>query len=498
MSLDIAVVLAHLTGRVLVPYHFRIPRRRAGERVRPGHEPLALVPDLFEIPVAWSHEYLEKRRPPAADAVTCDWAPVCDSVFHPTGDALADEELFRAFRNGRPHAYTFNARESEAADLHVRTETLGFYSHFFYLDERTRADVIQLMKRLQPKRPYRELAERIAAGLGRFNAIHVRRGDFVSTHFTPRARVVSGQEIVANLASRMPRDLPLVICTDGSPQEAIFGPIQRHFHETIFLDQYLEEEPRLRREPAELPFDDEIAVALLNQLVASQAEVFAGTLFSTFTALIHRLRGFVGREPNFLYCHNDFASPFVRFEACEFLPVDEGPFSWNRTRYPLGPHAYSWFREWPEAFDATPPRTATDGVGEGVVQLSARQAMVHGEAARIMVDEAGQEMIGYWTNAADFLTWQLSPQAPRAYWVEIRHACPGDSSGSRYTLGIEGGDHVEGCVWDTGGWRALAPWLLLGRIRVPAGSATLVLRVLDKPGFAVMNLSAVRLVPADG
>ena len=27
MSLDIAVVLAHLTGRTLVPYRFRLPRR---------------------------------------------------------------------------------------------------------------------------------------------------------------------------------------------------------------------------------------------------------------------------------------------------------------------------------------------------------------------------------------------------------------------------------------------------------------------------------------
>ena len=212
MSLDIAVVLAHLTERVLVPYHFRIPRR-AGERVRPGHliEPLVLVPDLFEIPVAWSHEYLEEKRPPAADAVTCDWAPVYDSVFYPAGDALADEALFRAFRNGRPHAYTFDARESEAADLHLRTETLGFYSHFFYLDQRTRADVIQLMKRLQPKRPYRELAERIAAGLGRFNAIHVRRGDFVSTHFTPRATVVSGQG-----SSPISRRACLAICRSSS------------------------------------------------------------------------------------------------------------------------------------------------------------------------------------------------------------------------------------------------------------------------------------------
>ena len=35
------------------------------------------------------------------------------------------------------------------------------------------------MKRLRPKRPYLEVAERIAASFGSFNAIHLRRGDFV-------------------------------------------------------------------------------------------------------------------------------------------------------------------------------------------------------------------------------------------------------------------------------------------------------------------------------
>ena len=51
MSLDIAIVLAYLTGRLLVPYRFRLPRQSPVD-ARPGRvlEPL-LVPDLFDIPV---------------------------------------------------------------------------------------------------------------------------------------------------------------------------------------------------------------------------------------------------------------------------------------------------------------------------------------------------------------------------------------------------------------------------------------------------------------
>lgn len=354
MSLDIAVVLAHLTGRVLVPYRFRMPRRSpvedASGRV---HEPL-LVPDLFDIPVAWSDEYLMKTWISVPGALECAWAPVFESVFAFPASSVNEDARFQAFRNGRRHVYAFDEQHEEVADLHINTLALGHYSYYFFLDDERRRGVIDLMRRLRPKRPYGEVAERVAASLGAFNAIHVRRGDFVANELAKekisRTTSVSGQEIVANLATRMDRDDPLVICTDGSSREELFGPIQQYFRETIFLDRYLRESANTRAMIAQLPRDDETVEALLTQLVASKAQVFAGTMFSTFTALIQRMRGLAGRDSSFLYCHNDFASPLVHYDRCEFLPVDDGPYSWNRIRYPLPSDAYSWMREWPESF----------------------------------------------------------------------------------------------------------------------------------------------------
>ena len=86
----------------------------------------------------------------------------------------------------------------------------------------------------------------------------------------------------------MARDKLLVVCTDGSPGEELFGPIQKYFREVIFLDRYLRDHSPTRVAVGELPRVDESVDALLAQLVASQARVFAGTLFSTFTGLIHR------------------------------------------------------------------------------------------------------------------------------------------------------------------------------------------------------------------
>jgi hypothetical protein len=355
MSLDVAVVLAYLTRRVLVPYRFRMPRRHPIEPESGVPEPI-VVPDLFEIPVPWSDEYLLKTWLSLPDALQCSWRPVCDSMFcYPS--SLSNDAHLEHFRNRRRTVYAFDEHQEEAADLHINALTLGHYSHFFFLDETRHREVIDLMKRLRPKRAFLEAAERITMRLGSFNAVHLCRGDFLFNELSKkgiiRSNSVSGQEIVGNLASRMRPDDPLLICTDGSPREEIFYPIRKYFREVVFLDSYLCDDAAARAIVAELPVDNEASRALLTQLIASQAKVFAGTLFSTFTALIQRMRGQEDQDSTFLFCYNDFESPLVRFKDCEFLPTHEGPYSWNRIRYPISPDAYSWFREWPESFKAT-------------------------------------------------------------------------------------------------------------------------------------------------
>jgi len=180
MSLDIAIVLAYLTRRVLVSYPFRLPRRFPVDE-EPGRvlEPL-LVPDLFDIPVPWSDECLFKTWISVPGALECAWAPVFESVLCFPATSPSDDARFQHFRNGRRYVYTFSEQQDEAPDLHINTTALGHYSYFFYLDDERRRQVVDLMKRLRPKRPYLEVADRIAARFGSFNAIHVRRGDFVS------------------------------------------------------------------------------------------------------------------------------------------------------------------------------------------------------------------------------------------------------------------------------------------------------------------------------
>src|SRR5215470_11645578 len=110
MSLDIAVVLAYLTGRVLVPYRFRLPRRSPSD-VKPNGwpEPL-LIPDLFEIPVPWSEEYLLKAWISMEGKLDCPWQPVFESVLCFPASLSRDDTRFQQFRNGRRYVYSFDER----------------------------------------------------------------------------------------------------------------------------------------------------------------------------------------------------------------------------------------------------------------------------------------------------------------------------------------------------------------------------------------------------
>lgn len=500
MSLDIAIVLAHLTGRVLAPYRFRMPRRHP---VDPDDSGMVLgpmvVPELFDIPVPWSDEHLLRTWISEPEAARWEWEPIYDSVVCLDAVPPRDDGRFGDFRNGRSHVYTIGPRYEEGRDLHITTQGLGNYSSCFYLDDERRRGVVDLMRRVRPKQQYIDAADRITAGLGSYNAIHIRRGDFVANELArrgiSRAATVNGREIVSNLASRMDRDDLLVICTDGAAGEEIFGPIQQHFRHTVFLDRHIREDAAVRDLVAGLPREGEAVDALLAQLVAAAARTFAGTLFSTFTGQIHRMRGFADPHADVLYCYDDFLSPLTRFERGAFLPVDDGPFTWNRVRYPVSPDACSWMREWPEAWSTPRPAAVPEPGPADALDLSAGTASLTGGALRCVEDVGSRPVLIDWTNPADHPAWDLHVAEGGTYAVEIRYACPGESAGSTYTVGIRSGEELIATVWNTGAWTSTSPWLPLGRIALASGPNTLSVRARDLVGLAVMNLSGIRLRP---
>ena len=347
--MDIGIALAYLDRRQLVPYGFTPPWRVTRARVAPElARPITSLFDLFEVPVPVDLSHLHEKSPPPG--IVCNWGPLYEAVFHllKTED-LDRDERFQHFRNGRPRIVTLDNETRTACDVIVDAETLTTYEHFFYLDDRATRDLAAVMGRIRPRAPYRDLARSFARAVGKFNAVHVRRGDFVTGSYTPRSGHVSCQEIARNLEEVFDRDTPLCLCTDAD-ELSFFEPLFRTFPRTFLLERELLNTTQWRRRFDELPFNDDHAFSVLVQQIASLAETFVGTLSSSFTSEIQRSRGFSG-DQRLLYCYNDWPQyPGIVFERCEYVATQGGPYTWNQIQYPVEPRACSWLRVWPEAF----------------------------------------------------------------------------------------------------------------------------------------------------
>jgi hypothetical protein len=352
MGLEIGVGLAHLARRTLVPYDVK-PLWRGSHPVvdqqRKSRE--ASILDLFEVPVP---TLPEAQRPEIAtlSAVELDWPDLYDAVFrHPAMDAVDEREL-EAFCNRRERIVTFSEQDEASPVLRFSNRGLSLYSYFFYLPADLRAEMRRIIAGVRPREPYRQLAHDLCTSIGSFNAVHIRRGNFL-TNWYYEDLLISPQTVVANLSTVMPRDEPLVICTDASRDIEFFQPILEAYREAILLDQYVLGQPIWRERLHSLPSSGDAALALVSQIVASEARVFAGSLFSTFTAMIHRAHGLRTGDDRFLFAFNPLDG--VPFHDCAFVDLREGAFSWNRFPCTFSSDTYAWFREWPEALRDSMP-----------------------------------------------------------------------------------------------------------------------------------------------
>lgn len=339
MALEIAVGLAHLSGRRLsLPVDEPIgwgPRPAlAGEAAGPPSS----LRDLYDLPAP----VLQDAAPTGPPARRPDWPDLAGAVL--VDPAGADRDDLEAFANGR----TVIALDPTWVDdpvLEVPGRALTYYSNFFLLDPEPRRRLFGLLEQIRLKEPYRDLARVVGEELGDYNAAHIRRTDHLVG--VPDYRRVMPWEVRDNLAEVFPADQRLVVCTEADPASGFFAPLRDHFDDLVFLNDHLLGDGATRRRVDALPRHDDSALAAVSQAVAVAADRFVGTLSSTFTGIIHRERRLRDPHAPFLFTA-DFLGGSCRFEGCEYRAVHDGPYSWNRLGYPVSPDALSWMREWPE------------------------------------------------------------------------------------------------------------------------------------------------------
>lgn len=342
MGVEVSVGLAFLTGRRLsLAFEDPIPPAPrssipASDRGRP-----AGVLDLLELPV----ELVQPDEWPTVQSTrteVVDWQSFGHLVCVCDGDIDTSDQQLLDFANGRTRFV--RPPQSEAPVVAVQGRPLSFYSYFFFAQPALRRQLHAVIRGVRPRRPYVELAAKIATGLGQFNALHLRRSDL--TIGIPAYGAVTPDAVAENVASVLPRGELLVVCSEVDPADALFDPLRARFKHLAFANDLILREHR--EDFFSLPRHEDNVLGLITQELASRARRFVGTIGSTFTAMIQRQR--LLRDPNerFLYTA-DFTPQGPVFARGEFVERCPGSYSWNRIGYAMSPDVLAWFREWPES-----------------------------------------------------------------------------------------------------------------------------------------------------
>jgi len=358
MSIEMAVGLAHLTGRTLVFYgsaddddnifpvrggHWQQVQESRKELIDQSRRPTIL--DLLEpLPVP-TLPLADLRR------LTREYGlQVSDSdirlpltVFITASNVPL--EWCEAFAAGRRIIYN-----DPPEDIwHLYECNLAYYSRAIYP---LKQEALDVLSGVQIRSEYRSLAALVAADLGPFNGLHMRLTDFRT--FLPYAGDDYASAVLKTLQEVFDPRLPLVISTDESHNVEFFAGILAAFPHTRFVDDFIvnHHADAFRA----LPFNDESAFGVVCNLVMRHANQFIGTPGSTFTGLIHRAwgnrcaaLGLPLEALEFRYVTSGASPGSVPFSRGAYVVVRTGPFTWNRIEIAQPTDMLSWYREWPEA-----------------------------------------------------------------------------------------------------------------------------------------------------
>ncbi|MBX9792349.1 MAG: sulfatase-like hydrolase/transferase [Pirellulales bacterium] len=128
----------------------------------------------------------------------------------------------------------------------------------------------------------------------------------------------------------------------------------------------------------------------------------------------------------------------------------------------------------------------------GDIRLHAQDAIVHGQSLRFE-PEPHKNVLGYWTNAADWAEWEFDVASAGTYEVEVQQGCGQGNGGSDVVIEVEG-QSLPFVVQETGHFQSMI-LRIIGELELSAGKHRLAVKPIKKLGAAVMDLRRVVLRP---
>jgi arylsulfatase A len=150
--------------------------------------------------------------------------------------------------------------------------------------------------------------------------------------------------------------------------------------------------------------------------------------------------------------------------------------------------------EWRKAMNAAVKnRKPNVTIANGDIRLQAKDAHVHAQSMRYE-PQPNKNVLGFWTNAADWADWEFEVAVPGTYEIEIQQGCGKGSGGAEVAVEI-GDETLTFTVQDTGHFQHMIQ-RIIGQVELTAGRHQLAVKPRTKPGAAVMDLRRVVLRPS--
>jgi GDP-fucose protein O-fucosyltransferase len=215
---------------------------------------------------------------------------------------------------------------------------IPFYAYLFFQDWRQDlqmkrfardnlrfSDIIQCTA-ARIVRAVREIAQQAAGGHnngGSFDSMHVRRGDF--KNLATYNESLDGAERI--ITDRYFTKFRTVYIATDEQDKTFFGPLHHHYN-ILFLQDF----------DHLLKGVDPNYYGMIEQLVCSRGDKFVGTLYSTFTSYVNRVRGYHAQKSQSPEALKGMLSSEYMGYGGSFRNIHHEYMSANREL---------WAREWP-------------------------------------------------------------------------------------------------------------------------------------------------------
>lgn len=280
-----------------------------------------------------SHERYEDSLSPAqrADRVDVVFKPQTTVFCFPDIPAQGSQGAarLRDFAVTRQRFLELSCAMKTCVTLNISEPALEhFYSFFFFSQPRQAVECKRLVKDHVRFRPaIVGTGRKIAARLGSYCAVHVRRNDFIAQY---PWQSMSADRILHNLRMRVPAGNRLYVASDERDRN-FFAGWRTHYELCL-----IEDLPSLTSSDLSGPM-----IACIEQMICAFAETFIGTKLSTYSAYITRLRGYWGASDQNIYFTD--GSP-----GSEIDGLGSPRFSWMNWVQSGNP---LWGREFREAWE---------------------------------------------------------------------------------------------------------------------------------------------------